>query len=461
MQAKKLGISTLKVGTLANGNRRIWIHNANKLPSSFNIGDPLQIHFDKENRAITIDKSAALTGHKVSERKSSNTPLIDLKNSEVSETMKDAKTVEVAFYHNRIVITVSKEEIASNNRKSKVNLKTFELFCGGGILSNQFKIAGFEVAGGLEVEHKYLKMFEKNHGKDTYTILGAIEDIHLSDLPKDIGVLLAGIPCDTFSPGNIALTKEIQAKEKGEEHNSAMTDTRLNAEAMVYYVMAAIREMRVHTVVIEEVEKFSKTIAAEFLKNFCRSLGYHVTETVTTGLHSKRKRWTMVASSFKPINLENIKQESDIQIKDLLEISVEDRDWKHIDDMPRLKNAKRKSTVGVRYCLPEDTKCNTFTTHNTRSTEPALRRDMDSEYYDEFSNEEIKKIHGVEDYQLPREKTVARQILGQGVTDQWIEIATLIKDSIPAPSNNVTTQIVKQAENDENFSGQKLFSFVS
>ena len=84
-------------------------------------------------------------------------------------------------------------------------------------------------------------------------------------------------------------------------------------------------------------------------------------------------------------------------------------------------------SVGLRSHLPSERKTNTFTTHSTRSTEPCLKK-PNEELYAEFSIEDIAKIHGVSgSFKLPEAKTVARQILGQGVTSIFKEIAKRAK----------------------------------
>lgn len=64
----------------------------------------------------------------------------------------------------------------------------------------------------------------------------------------------------------------------------------------------------------------------------------------------------------------------------------------------------------------------------TRHTEPSLQHPTEDLYY-EFTNEDIKKIHGLHDYKLSGVKTWDRYILGNGVVDMFRYVAERIKEA--------------------------------
>jgi hypothetical protein len=139
----------------------------------------------------------------------------------------------------------------------------------------------------------------------------------------------------------------------------------------------------------------------------------------------------MVATSLKSsIDLTNILPETNKTIEDFLEIKSKDRDWKPKEDIQRILTASKKPSIGIRSCLPTDTKVNSFTTHRTRSSEPILQKSETEELYSEFTDQEIANIHGLAGYEL---KTVAkwnRYILGMGVTCMFKYIAERLKKAI-------------------------------
>ena len=89
-------------------------------------------------------------------------------------------------------------------------------------------------------------------------------------------------------------------------------------------------------------------------------------------------------------------------------------------------SSRLNEEIGIRYCTPQDSKCNTFTTHATRGTEPILKHPT-LELYSEFTSQEIANLHGLDGYKLSGVKTLDRQVLGQGVTNFFDAIAKRIK----------------------------------
>ena len=404
---KILGRNIKRLGELPNRNRRLWINNLN-LKKSFDIGDAVNVFYDREKKIMIVEKTEILSTHTISSRNKGETPILDIKNKSITELFDGVEKVEIMFFENKIIVKIANVEKAKNERASKNNYRFFELFCGGGTLSQFFKEAGFKPAGGLEIDEKFLTMYEDNHGDDLYTILASLEDVSPGSYPKDVDTALIGIPCTSFSGSNVKLQKVLSKVRKGEELNCEDKEDlkkRYEAEALTFFALEAIRAMNVKTILIEEVVEFSITPAAMMLRTVLGQMGYEISETVSSGTMSKRKRWCLVANMGAKVNLENLLPESTRCVNDILEIPVELRDWKKASESKRASTAISKATVGVRVAYPEDTKVNTFTTHGTRSTEPFLAIEKDGEtLYSEFTNKEIAAIHGLENYKLSDKK---------------------------------------------------------
>lgn len=200
---------------LPNSKKGIWVNNLT-LRKSFEAGDTVNISYDFSNKIVIVEKAEILGNHTISFRKSDEkrTPILDIKNQSIDNLFKNVEKVEIQFYKDRLVIKVAAIEELKNERINKTGLKTFELFCGGGTLSQMFKQAGFNPVGGLEIEEKYLEVFEDNH-KPRYTILSSLEDVTTKDFPKDADVLLVGIPCDKFSPSNKGMIEAFARYKNG------------------------------------------------------------------------------------------------------------------------------------------------------------------------------------------------------------------------------------------------------
>lgn len=422
---KQLGVSVLRLGDHGT-NKRVWIVNK-ALQQTFAPGEKVDVNYDKTNAQIRIKKSnSILSNHTVSSR-GNGTPIIDLKNQKVGETFGDGvEKIEVLYFKDEIVIKVAKLEIFKQKRTEKKGLNTFELFCGAGTLSHQFKKAGFNIKGGLELDEDYLALFhENNAGEEIYSINARIEDLHTSYLPKDIDVLLSGIPCTTFSGSNVKLKTALKNRREGKPYDAEEIKKADQGESLTFYVLTAIRAMNPRTVVVEEVVEYSESSASIMLRTVLEHMGYNITETVSSGMHTKRQRWCLVANMGEAVSLENLLPDDGKTIGDMLETSVEDREWKPKEGFAQ---SRLNEAIGIRSCTPNDVMCNTFTTHSTRGTEPILKHPTE-ELYSEFTNREIANIHGLgKDFILTGKKTTDRQILGQGVTDAFYHVAQRIKE---------------------------------
>ncbi len=418
-------VSVLRLGEHGD-NKRIWIVSK-KLQSVFVPGEKVNITSYKDQKMMVVNKADILGGtHTISKRKS-GTPILDIKNKSVEETFgSDVEKIEVLFFEDQIVIKVSKTEKFKSQRANKKGLDTFELFSGAGTLSQFFKEAGFNIIGGLELHPEYQALFHANHESDRiYSINGRLEDIHTSYFPKNVDKVLAGIPCTRYSGSNLKLKQAQKAKREGKEYDEAEIAKEYEAEALTFYVLTAIRAMNPKTVVVEEVVEYSESPASMMLRTVLQQMGYKLSETVVESTHTKRVRWCLVANMTTMINLENLSIDSDKTIADFLETPLEKRVWQTAEENPRVAGMIKKG-LGIRSCLPTDKKSNTFTTHGTRHTEPILKHPT-QELYSEFTDREIANIHGLpSSYDIGNVKTISRQVLGQGVTDVFREVANRI-----------------------------------
>ena len=137
------------------------------------------------------------------------------------------------------------------------------MFCGGGTLSRFFEQAGFNIVGGLELDEEYLSLFHENNiGDKIYSINGRIEDIHSSYFPKNIDIVLSGIPCTTFSGSNVKLKTALKNKREGKPYDVEELRKADQGESLTFYVLMAIKAMNPRTVVVEEVVEYSESSAS-------------------------------------------------------------------------------------------------------------------------------------------------------------------------------------------------------
>ena len=410
-----------------NGGKRFWEESAD-FSRNFRPGDTVNCYYDFEKKVFIVEKTDILGSHTISSRKNGKA-ILDVKNKKLSELFDNTEKVEILYYPNKLIVKVANVEVAKNKRKTKTSWKTYEIFAGGGTLTHMFKKAGFTPIGGLELEDKYLVHYENNHSNEsTYTISANIQDVMPDAYTTEADIGLVGIPCTAYSIGNKKMMEAIARRDKGiaTSEDEKLLEKLYDSQTLTFYVIEAIRKMNLRTVVIEEVVAYSKTPESFMLRTVLKQMGYHLSETIAQGENTNRQRWCLVADMNKEINLDNLVPKSNKTIEDFLDVPVSNRDWKTASEHPRLKRASQSNGVGIRSVLPSDTTVNTFTTHWTRATEPILKH-PEKDLYSEFTNEEIKRIHGLDDYKLPELKTHARQVVGQGVTNMFYHVANRIK----------------------------------
>lgn len=419
-----------KLGEI-NKNKRVWIANTDIL-KSFPIGEPVHINYSHEKGEITVEKAELLSNHTISSR-NGHTPILDIKNRNVEETFPGIEKIEVLYYKNKLVIRATKNELArkerlANSGKEKLNL--FEIFSGYGTMSYHLtRNKDIVSLGGLDISGKYLTMFEENANEEILTIQSALEDIHPSDLPKDISILSCGIPCTNFTPANLALNKAKRKHIEGVASDDDMKriDGVLTAEALSFYILELVRYHNINSLVIEEVVKFSETSSADMIRSVLKQMKYHITETIVTSRHSKRKRWVLVANANKAVNLDNLDIDDGKTIGDLLDTPLDKREWKSSKEHKRVSGMIRKG-LGIRATLPSEVRCGTFTQNPTTHTFPTLKHPTE-DLYSDFTAEDIRNIHGLQGFKLSEKKTLNYFGLGQGTTEVFQEIGNRIVEA--------------------------------
>jgi len=417
----------------SNGvNKRVWLEGK-RFSDILIPGEKADVKFNKNKKEMRIKPvNNILEGNFTVAQRKNGSPILDIKSQKVSETLgSDVEKIEILIFKDEIVVRVARVEHFKKTRANKNGLNTFELFCGAGTLTHFFKKAGFNIKGGLEMDEDYLTLFhENNPGDEIYSIQTSIQDLHTSYFPKNIDVALVGIPCTPYSGSNVKLKTALKNKREGKEYDKKEVEKFQAGESLTFYVLLAIKAMNPRTIVVEEVVEYSESPASLMLRSVLEQMGYSISETVSTGKHTKRKRWCLVANMGEKINLDNLLQDDGKTIEDFLEISVENRDWQTSEENRRVKGMIEKG-LGIRSVKPDEVIANTFTTHRTRHTEPILQHPKNPDLYSEFTDREIANIHGLgKDFVLDERKTISRQVIGQGVTDMFEEVAKRIKSSL-------------------------------
>ncbi len=433
---KIFGLSILALGTVkSNGNKKIYITNKN-LEKSLPVGTKVITKYNKEAREIVLTKAYDKSSNHTISSKSNGTPVLDLKNKLVVETIGNVDKIEAIFYEDRVVIKVPKTIIQAEERKAKNGKSIFEIFSGASTLTNMFESEGFVSRGCLELCEKNMAVYHENHkDKDVYTVCANIEDIDIETFPKDVDVCLVTPVCTDASISNMILNTAIKNKKNGLDYDTDVIERMERSDALMYYALRVLEHMNPTTIVFENVEGWTKNSYDSSLergiytltKTILKSKGYKITEHIGESHNTTRKRWTMVCNMDEEILLNDIIVDQSLSIvAEHLAVQDSEREWKEASEFApsRLTN----NTIGIRAVELNDYRTPTFSTHHTRRTFPILHKVVNRvDLYSHFTPEDIKNIHGLsKDFILPKEKTVAYRVLGQGVASMFKEVAKTI-----------------------------------
>lgn len=403
---------TSKIGE-RNNTRRVWVESK-KIHETL-LAEQLRYEpeYDFENKRIIL--RAGFT-HKITVRERNNMPVIDIINQNVNEIFEGFEHVSIKIYDDEIIIEPLKEEILQNEAKKKAysnNPTAIEIFAGGGTLVKSFSDAGIKTVAAIELEDKYLQNLEANN-PGVVTHCGDLAKLDVGILP-DADMVVAGIPCEGYS----------QAQTKAEKFENHPTGS------LGFFVLKIVDQIRPAVVVIEEVPNFKNSAMAALTRYVLTSFGYHLNETILNGDEygslTKRKRFCMVASIKKGFEFdESYKQKTTKQIKDILEVPIEKREWLTTDNsnLANFYINKEKEHIskgnGFRIARThiDDSIAATITKghYQQRITDPILVHPLDENCFSLFTPREIARINGLpDDYELPEAKTTSGEIIGQGV----------------------------------------------
>lgn len=396
-----------------NNTKRIWIESKKLNNTEFSKHLRYEPIYDFENCRICLKPGFT---NKITLKEKSNTLVIDILNFNVNKIFKGFNHVVIKLYNDEIVIEPLKEEQNQAIAKEKSNVKTptaIEIFAGGGTLVKSLTDAGIKTIAAVELEEKYLENLEDNYPNIT-TYSGDLAKLDVSLLPN-ADVVVAGIPCEGYS----------QAQTKSEKFEAHPTGS------LGFYVLKIIDAIRPAVVLIEEVPNFKNSAMATMTRYVLNSMGYHISETMLVGNEfgslTKRKRYCLVASIKKGFTFDNsLKSNSDKTVSDILEIPLEDREWLNPQNSSTIAYSIEKEKehirkgegfrIGRTYINDTITPTVTKGYFKCRLTDPILVHPSLPETYSWFTPRELARINGLpEDFKIPNTKTIAGEIIGQGV----------------------------------------------
>lgn len=401
MSNQILRTSVLKIGE-NKGSPRIWQENKILEVANFKIGEPIRITYSSQAIRIIPDVDG---DHKVSKKR--NVPVIDINNNKIRQVFDLSTKVQVIVKFGEIIIrkTYTDNRIALRLDDDS----SCGIFVGGGTLDQAAKQAGYKSKWAIEINEKYADVWQANHKGTMHNC--NIADIDF-DLLEPVSLLVAGIPCEPFSIAR---------------QNQPDQEFHVN-ENLSIFILFVIKKINPRTIIFEEVPQYASSQIGNATIEALKQMGYNVECKVIKGTDfgelMVRKRVAIVATT--PPEVPKFPQENPIPRKMgeiLLDVDDPRCEWFHIDEKQWLKNhwatqlAKGNNFVSQVITADSDSiGAITRRYFAQQGSNPIVAHPTKPDVYRWLTPIEVKRLMGLpDDYDLGDTKTLAGEIMGQGV----------------------------------------------
>lgn len=368
-----------------------------------------------------ISLSLCDEGRTISGKRHNTVSVIDLNSKDLDTIFGQAERVMVQCLQGTIKIQLSR--IESRRRERVLDSRSVAMFAGGGLLSQAARHAGFNPVAAIEIDARYADIYQANHG--SHMICASVEQVPWDQLARlaPIGLLEMGIPCEPYS--------RIRRLDRGTQ---SKRDANLPPEShelgdMVYWSLKAVDVFNPHTVVIEQVPPFLTSGAGFILQHALRRMGYTVDGRILNprnfGSMTGRRRAVVVGTTFDEIAWpEPESAQIPIELGELFDDIPSDSDlWFDETSKPWLyKHWMRQTERGNGFEPPKltsaSTSCPTIKKRYFagQGDNPVVQHPSDPNRHRWLTLGEVRRLMGVpDDYELGTTKTVAGEVLGQGV----------------------------------------------
>lgn len=226
-------------------------------------------------------------------------------------------------------------------------MNVLDLFSGCGGISLGFKLAGFNISGGVDIDPDSIKTFQRNFPKSKAiceSLLEYSDDKILKDFgKKDIDVIVGGPPCQGFSSAN--------------RWNKENEDPR---NKLFFEYLRFVELLKPKAVVIENVRGIltrDKGYAKDRIENLLKDLGYNVNCKVLNasdyGVPQNRLRAFFVAIKKdyeETFDFEQLNQKPKVTVKEAI------GELYDLDEKPKEKLTSEPQSKYLKYLRKENQK---------------------------------------------------------------------------------------------------------
>lgn len=198
------------------------------------------------------------------------------------------------------------------NDVPKNGLKVFSCFhCGGGSTMG-YKLAGYDVLGGVEIDPKMMQIYRQNHNPKHSYLMGVQDFKNLKDLPDELynlDILDGSPPCSSFSMSGL------REKAWGEKKKFREGQAEQVLDDLFFDYIAIAKKLQPKVVVAENVKGLVQGAARGYVKEIFtgfRKAGYEcqlfLLNAAAMGVPQKRQRTVFIARR-SDLNMPKIKLE--------------------------------------------------------------------------------------------------------------------------------------------------------
>jgi DNA (cytosine-5)-methyltransferase 1 len=409
-------VSNAKLGK-HKGHSRLYIQGKYLSKAGFEPSQKLKMIINQDSIELIVSENGTTTISK--KVKGENViPVIDILSDDLKRNL--GSELEIRVHNQSIILKPSRIERAKSLRENSEDQKRCgSLFAGGGLLSQAAKMAGYSERFAVEIDSRYADVYSDNY-PESMILNQSVHEVNLEDIP-DIDLLLAGIPCQPYCRS--------RRSGKGYEKGSVPESHELGD--MTYWTLRIIEYLAVErgtlkSVVIEEAPDYLNSGSAKILIHVLERIGFNVKSEVMDskeyGSIQSRNRSVIVATqeeySFPAKStcrngISNILEKN--REHDWFDRNCENKKWlySHWDK----QTAKGNNFANGLIKKGSDTNVQAIKKRYFagQGDNPVLVNESGTKHR-WFTLKEVQRMFELpEDYILNVPKTIAGEILGQGV----------------------------------------------
>lgn len=412
-QPDYMRVGALKLGE-HRGAPRVWIEGDYLLRAGFAPAQFIEARF-RQGR-VTLRRAEA--GRRRVSQKGNGRPVIDLNSRVLREAFGDAQTLKVVVKPGEITLTPLRSE--ERRRTRCRNGKEGAVYAGGGLFTKAAQLAGFKPGFAIEINPAYAAVYERNF-PDSLMFNMSVADVPLEELPQ-VELLTIGIPCELFT--NIrTIMRDTRAKR---DHRELPEAQHIDADLSVWAALI-IERVNPATIIIEEAREWIDTGACWLLRHFLTRLGYtveaRVLDAVDYGELMHRRRTVLIATSEERVSWP-VPARSRRTLGDIFDTAAEVAgEWfdatskRWLFEHWRKQGAKGNGFEAVKVTAASTSvKGVTKRYLSGRGDNTVIAHPERSGVFRFFTLAELRRLFALPtDFILPEAKTLAGEVLGQGV----------------------------------------------